>query len=191
MIRSRHNYDEIYRDLIWAYGDKPDPELIAALTDVVRGRAVDIGGGQGRNALALAALGFDVAVIDSSSNGLHQAAAEAEQRSLPLHVVQSDLAHYEPEPGLKAVVGALFFHIPATKTSLKVAECLGEALDPGGVFYVSLPGFTKETVAFVEQLMETAGCKKDWVVKHLVTKKDRPRLPVARRNETRALGIKP
>lgn len=187
---SRRNYDEVYQQR-WAYGDKPDPELIHALTDVARGRAVDIGGGQGRNALALAALGFDVAVVDSSSNGLHQATAAAEEQGLSLHVVQSEIARYEPESGLKAVVAALFFHIPSTKTSLRVAERLGGALDPQGIFYLSMPGFTKETVAFVELLLEAAGCKLDWVTKHLVTKKERPRLPVPRRNETRALGIKP
>lgn len=185
------DYTEVYKSKTWAYGDKPDPELIKALVGVRRGRALDLGGGQGRHALALSALGFDVTLVDAIAEGLHQATAIAEERGLPLHTVSADAARYEPEPGFGLVVAGLFFHIPAYKTALKIAERIGNALLPEGLLYLSLPGFNKDNEALARDAILAAGCKQKWVVKHLVTKKERPMLSVARRNETRALGQKP
>jgi trans-aconitate methyltransferase len=190
MIRSQRDYQQIYTSRPWAYGDKPDPELIKALVDVPRGKALDLGGGQGRHAMALAELGFDVTVVDSAPAGLHQVSIAADERSLSIRTVQHDASKYEPEGDLAVAVAALFFHIPAHKTSLRVAGSIGSALSSGGLFYLSLPGFSAETQTFVRELIDASGCKEVWVDKHLVTKKERPRLPVPRRNETRALAVK-
>lgn len=182
------DYAEVYRSRTWAYGDKPDPEFIRALVKIERGKALDVAGGQGRHALALSALGFDVTLVDSIAEGLHQATAAAEERELPLHVVHSDAAKYQPAPGQRVIVASLFFHIPARRTALKVAERLGAALATGGFLYLSLPGFNKENEELARAVLEAAGCREEWLVKHLVTRKERPMLSVSRRNETRALG---
>lgn len=190
MIDSKRDYDEVYRSRSWAYSDRPDPELIRALVGKPRGKALDLGGGQGRHALALSALGYDVTIVDSAATGLHQAAEAAEEKSLPIHCFHSDASKYEPDGSLEVVVAALFFHIPAHKTSLKIAERAGASLNDGGVFYVSIPGYSRETHSFAEELIAAAGCRAFNVEKHLVTKKERPRLPVPRRNETRAVAFK-
>lgn len=182
------DYSEMYKQRTWAYGDRPDPELIKALVGVPRGKALDLGGGQGRFALALSALGFDVTLVDKVPDGLHQASANAEERGLPLHTVHSDAAHFQPDDGQQLVVAALFLHIPARRTALKIAERVGESLAPSGLFYLSLPGFTKETQELARAAFAAASCDEGWIIKHLVTKKERPVLSVARRNETRALG---
>jgi trans-aconitate methyltransferase len=184
------DYAEIYRSRTWAYSDKPDPELIKALTGFPRGRAIDLGGGQGRHALALAALGFDVVLVDSVAEGLHQASAAADERGLPLEVVQSDAAHYEPDGEVDLIVAALLFHLIAERTAKRIVAKLSESLHRRGLFYLSVPGYSKETVAYVHSLIEAAGCNEQWTVKHLVTRKERPRLQVPRRNESRSLGRK-
>lgn len=190
MISSRHNYEDIYKHRTWAYSDKPDPELIRALVGVPRGKAVDIGGGQGRHALALAALGFEVLLVDSAQTGLHQASQAAIEKGLNLHVLNVDLGKWEPEEPFGVAVGSLLFHIPPKKVSLRIAQRVGQSLEPGGLFYFSFPGYDKETQALAEEVIEAASCKPLWIQKHLVTKKERPRLQVSRRNETRALATK-
>jgi SAM-dependent methyltransferase len=187
---ARRDYAEIYRSLPWAYGDAPDQELIEALTGHPRGRALDLGGGQGRHALALAALGFNAVIVDKTTEGLQQAAAAAEERGVTLKLVHSDAAKYEPGGVFSVMVAGLFFHHPAHRTALKIAKTLGAALRPGGIFYLSLPGYTKENVTLAADVIEASGCEPEFIVKHLVTKKERPRLKVARRNETRALARK-
>lgn len=182
------DYAEVYRSRTWAYGDKPDPELIKGLVGVPRGKALDVAGGQGRHSLALLALGFDVTLVDSVPEGLHQASAAAEERGLPLHVLHADLSRYEPEKNIQVIVASLYFHIPARKTALKVAGRLGSALAPGGLLYFSLPGYNRENEALARDIIAAANCEEEWVIKHLVTRKERPMLPVSRRNETRALA---
>lgn len=190
MKREQRDYAEIYRSRTWAYSDKPDPELIRALVGFPRGRAVDLGGGQGRHALALAALGFHVVLVDSVAEGLHQASAAADERGLPIEVIHADATEYTPGGDIDLVVAALLFHLLSRGKSLKIAERLGQSLKPGGMAYFSVPGYSKENVAFLQELIAAAGCREEWVVKHLVTKKERPRLQVSRRNEARALGRK-
>lgn len=184
-------YEEAYRARAWAHGEKPDPELVEALADVPRERALDVGGGQGRHALALAALGFEVTLLDAAAEGLRQAAATAEGRGLVLHVLQGDASRHAPEGPFRVIVASLFFHLPARRTALQVARRLGGALAPGGLLYLSLPHHSRETCGFARELVERARCEEVWVRKALVTKKDRPRLQVGRRNETRALGRRP
>lgn len=140
--------------------------------------------------MALSALGYNVTIVDSAATGLHQAAESAEEKSLPIHCLHSDASRYEPEESLEVVVAALFFHIPAHKTSLKIAERAGASLNEEGVFYLSIPGYSDETYSFAEELIAAAGCRSFTIEKHLVTKKERPRLPVPRRNETRAVAFK-
>lgn len=188
MALGRRGYDEVYGSRPWAYGFKPDEHLIRAMNGVPRGRALDLGGGQGRHALALAELGFDVLLVDRSAEALHQASNEAERRGVALRIVDSDAVSYEPSPPLSVAVASLFFQHPAKRTALKVARRLGAALQRRGLFYLSLPGFSKDTEAFAEQILRAGGCEVEWVTKHLVTPEERPGLGVPRRNETRALG---
>lgn len=191
MERLRREYEDVYRERAWAYSDRPDEHLIRALEGKSRGRAIDLGGGQGRHALALAGLGYSVTVVDSSAEGLHQVSEAAREKGLDIHTEQSNLSSYEADGSFELVVASLLFHNLSASASKKIAEKMGAALAPGGLFYMSLPGHNRETVELVDSVVAATGCKPEWTIKHLVTKRDRPSLRVARRNETRALAIKP
>lgn len=187
-MASRSGYDELHRTQRWAYSERPDRQLADAVTGSRAGKAVDLGGGQGRHALFLAGLGFDVELVDLSEEALLQACENAAARRLPLRTVRANIAFYEPPAGLDVVVAALAFHLPARHAGLAAAERLGAAMNPGGLLYLSLPGFNDATRALAEDVFGAAGCSDFEVVPHVVTQQERPRLPVARRNETRALG---
>lgn len=71
-----------------------DPELfLKSLGDSLPhgGRALDVGGGDGRNAIWLAGRGLDVTVVDISDEGLAAAEAAANLAGVSLHAVQADL----------------------------------------------------------------------------------------------------
>lgn len=182
-------YEQLHKDNPWAYGDRPDAELAAALNGVPAGPAVDLAGGQGRHALFLASRGFDVELVDLSEDALAQAAAAAAALGIPLRTVRSNLAFYDPPTRLRAAVAALALHVPARHAGLKAAARLGGALEPGGLLYLSLPGFTEQTRSLADDLLAAAGCEGP-VTCHVVTREERPRLPVPRRNETRAVGYR-
>jgi trans-aconitate methyltransferase len=183
-------YDELHLTREWAYGERPDLQLDEALGGRDAGKAVDLGGGQGRHALFLAGLGFDVELVDLSEEALLQASLAAEDRGLPVRTVRANIAFYEPPPGLDVVVAALLFHVPARHASLAAAERLGAAMNPGALLYLSLPGFDEATRALAADLFAAAGCAEHRVVHHVVTPEERPRLTLARRNETRVAGFR-
>lgn len=182
-------YEQLHRESRWAYGERPDAQLAEALAGLAPGRALDLAGGQGRHALFLALQGFDVELVDLSEEALAQAGEAAARLGVPLRTVRSNLAFYEPAGGLQAAVAALAFHVPARHASLAAAARLGDALNSGGLLYLSLPGFTDETQRLARELLEAAVCQGS-VVRHVVTREERPRLPVPRRNETRAVGLR-
>jgi SAM-dependent methyltransferase len=190
MLQTRSHFDKLYESPGWAYGCQPDPELMSAVAHLRSGIVLDLGGGQGRHCLPLARKGLDVEVVDVSSNALRQVADAAAGKGLKVSGVCCDVACYEPPHQVRAIVAALLFHLPADYVSLRVAERLGSALCEGGLFYLSLPGHDEERVRFARRILEAAGCTDHRVVNHLVTRSERPRLPVPRRNETRALGFR-
>ncbi len=78
----REKWDQRYRE--GAYVDRPHASaLLADWLDVLpRGRALDVACGAGRNAVALAAAGYQVDAVDISPVGLSRGRAVAEARNL-------------------------------------------------------------------------------------------------------------
>jgi SAM-dependent methyltransferase len=110
----------------------PSPwlDLIAALLPRT-GRALDLGGGSGRNALWLAARGLEVTLADLSDVALERAAREARARGLPLATARVDLEEDAAPPGPWDLVLCLYFlHRPL----LAAAPSL---LRPGGILAVA------------------------------------------------------
>jgi SAM-dependent methyltransferase len=68
----------------------PSAFLAEVLKDQPPGRALDIGMGQGRNALLLASLGWKVTGIDISDEGIRQAREAAAVRKLSIETILHD-----------------------------------------------------------------------------------------------------
>lgn len=90
----RSEYDTYYQteNLFGA----PYPELIEFYEKIDRkGKLLDLGCGQGRDAVALAKMGFEVTGIDHSQVGIAQLNSIAEQEKLPLTGLVADIYKYE------------------------------------------------------------------------------------------------
>lgn len=190
MMETAPHFEQLYLTRESAFGREPDRELLSALASIEPGRLLDLGGGQGRLSLPLAGLGFRVEVVDRSACALGQLAEAARRQRLELTCIGADIGAYRPVPGLQAAVAGLILHLPARHVSTRVARSVGAALNPGGLFYLSLPGYNPQTVEFALELLERAACRAPIVQNHLVTRKERPGLVVPRRNETRAFGFR-
>lgn len=95
----RRKWDARYRDAA-ASGHEPSPFLLSL--DAVlprRGRALDLAGGAGRNALWLARRGLDLTLTDISPVGLSRAASEAQRAGVALTTVECDLEEQPAPPG--------------------------------------------------------------------------------------------
>lgn len=90
----REEWNEIYRN---GLGFSREPNRL--LTEVVKGRrpgkALDVAMGQGRNALYLAAQGWQVTGVDVSDEGIRLARELATQRKLHLEAINQHLDQYD------------------------------------------------------------------------------------------------
>lgn len=82
----KNKFDALYKKNSNVWGDKPNKLLLKSLkylnSDIKE--VLDLGCGQGRDALFLASLGFLVTAIDSSQEGINFINAEAKKRKLKI-----------------------------------------------------------------------------------------------------------
>lgn len=110
----------------------PSPFLVG-LDDLLprRGRAVDLAGGSGRNAVWLARRGLEVTLADVSDVALERAARAAAAAGIRLATVRVDLEAEPPPPGpWDLVVCTYFLHRP-------LLAALPALLAPGGLLAIA------------------------------------------------------
>jgi SAM-dependent methyltransferase len=126
-------WDARYSEPGFAYGDAANDFLAAVAKQIPPGPVLTIGEGEGRNAMFLASLGYDVTAVDQSEVGLAKARRRAEERGLTIRTQQADLREFPIEPEAWAGVVSIFCHLPPSiRVPLYVAIVRG--LRPGGVF---------------------------------------------------------
>jgi 2-polyprenyl-3-methyl-5-hydroxy-6-metoxy-1,4-benzoquinol methylase len=127
-------WDQRYASKTLAYGEAPN-EFLAHMADRLpnKGSALDIGAGEGRNALFLASRGLNVLAVDQSEVGMQKAQRLAQERGLTLRAQAVDLHDFDAEHNLFDVISSIFVHLPATLRTA-VHKRVGAWLKPGGVF---------------------------------------------------------
>jgi len=131
---TRTYWDERYSADDFAYGTDPNAFLASLAGRLPHvGLALDIGAGEGRNALFLASLGLDVLAIDQSAVGMQKAQRLARERRLALRTEAVDLNDFEPPANSFDVVSSIFVHLPSALRA-KVYRRVTTWLKPGGLF---------------------------------------------------------
>lgn len=116
------------------YGTAPNEFLAQNATLFPpRGRALDLGAGQGRNALFLASRGLQTLAVDQSEVGLRSARAAARARNLPLETQAADLNDFDSPPESFDVISSIFVHLPGALRR-RVHARVAAWLKPGGLF---------------------------------------------------------
>ena len=122
-------------DRVWS--GRPNRRLVEQVTDLPPGRALDIGAGEGADAVWLAGQGWDVTALDVSTVALertarHAADAAVAARVTPLH---HDLMTGEALPEGFDLVSAQYLHPPLERFA-EIISILGDAVREGGLLLV-------------------------------------------------------
>lgn len=92
----RADWDHRYAGSDRAWSGNPNGTLVQEVTALSPGRALDVGTGEGADALWLAEQGWKVTATDISGNALARVRAEAERRGLAVSLVRGDAG--DPAP---------------------------------------------------------------------------------------------
>jgi tellurite methyltransferase len=114
-----------------------------------KGRALEIAMGEGRNAVFVAGLGYDVDGIDISEAGLTNARKLADEKKVSLKTIAADLDDYEFEKNQYDLILCFYFLnrnlFPKIKTALR----------PGGYFLCE---------TFTVDHAKHSGLRKEWLL---------------------------
>jgi SAM-dependent methyltransferase len=129
----REDWDRRYAEVENLWAAKPNRFLVAEVSDLPPGRALDLASGEGQNAIWLAGLGWRVTGVDYSEVAIAKARARAERDDASVEFVCADLVSYEPQPESFDLVLLLYLHIPTEERRVVLERAAG-ALAPGGTF---------------------------------------------------------
>jgi SAM-dependent methyltransferase len=137
-------WDERYAEPGWAYGTEPNDFLRdAEPTLPPAGRVLCLAEGEGRNAVFLAARGYDVTAVDQSAVGLRKAEGLARDAGVPLNTVVADLASWDLGEGAWDAIVSVWCHVPPPVRA-RLHAAVVRALAPGGVLV--LEAYTPDNV---------------------------------------------
>jgi len=129
----REDWDARYAAVENLWASKPNRFLVAEVSELPPGRALDLACGEGQNAIWLASLGWDVLGVDYSGVAVEKARRRAEREGVAARFVRADLVEYEPEREAFDLVIVLYLHIPSTHRASVHARA-SAAVAPDGTF---------------------------------------------------------
>jgi SAM-dependent methyltransferase len=132
-------WDDRYASRPQIWSGNPNPHLVARITGVTPGRAVDIGSGEGADAIWLAGQGWTVTATDVSTVALQRGAAHAaaagEELAARITWRQEDILTWGPEPEAYDLVSSHFMHLPSGLRAALFTR-LAAGVAPGGTLLV-------------------------------------------------------
>jgi len=126
----RHAAREIDREV------KPAASLAGEFGDIhPRGRALDLGCGQGRNAVWLAQRGWRVTAVDYSDVAIDRARQLAAAQDVEVEWIEADVTSFIPPAGAFYLVLIAYLQIPASHRRKVLAQAAA-ALASGGTLFM-------------------------------------------------------
>ena len=114
---------------------EPDPTLLDGVGGLAPGRAIDLGAGDGRNAVWLASRGWDVTAVDFSQVAIGRGRALAAVAGAHVMWELADLLEWTPGGRSYDLVMLFFIHLPPDERR-DVYTRAAAAVAPGGTLLV-------------------------------------------------------
>ena len=128
-------WDERYRSAPALWSGEPNGQLVAEVTGDAPGRALDVGCGEGADAIWLARAGWSVTGVDIAGTALERARTHAgaagDGIADRITWMQRDLSAWVPDPEAFDLVSAQYLPVPAAERPA-LRRRLADAVAPGG-----------------------------------------------------------
>lgn len=138
-LRGEDFWNERYRSSPLVWSGNPNPQLVAEIADMPPGRALDVGCGEGADAVWLAVRGWEVLAVDISGVALQRGAQHARgvdpAAATRIEWRQADLLVNPPEPDAFDLVSAQFMQLPPEPRA-RLFSALAAAVRAGGTLLI-------------------------------------------------------
>ncbi|MDQ6618494.1 MAG: class I SAM-dependent methyltransferase [Pseudomonadota bacterium] len=131
--RTHEYWDARFSEPGYAYGEHPNDFLRAAIAGIRPGEALSLAEGEGRNAVYLARLGFNVTAVDHSAVGLKKARELAAKHGVSITTELADLTDYDLGQDRWDLVLSIFSHPPSAMRQ-RLYRTVQRALRENGAF---------------------------------------------------------
>lgn len=128
-------WDDAYRGGERMWSGEPNTALVAEIADDEPGRALDVGCGEGADAIWLAQRGWEVTALDPSAVALERARAEAADAGVAIEWVHAGLVEAEFPAHTFDLVSAFYPALPK-RADGGTEQALLRAVAPGGTLLV-------------------------------------------------------
>ncbi|MFJ8058536.1 class I SAM-dependent methyltransferase [Streptomyces sp. NPDC096142] len=128
----RAEWDNRYADRQQLWSGRPNGALVAEIAGLTPGRVLDVGCGEGADAVWLAREGWDVTAIEVSGVALERAAGHAADAGVTVRWVHAELTGAALSPGSFDLVSAQYPALLRTPDAAAERALLA-AVAPGGV----------------------------------------------------------
>ena len=129
-------WNERYESRASLWTSSANAALVQFASEILPGRALDIGAGEGRNSVWLAKHGWQVTALDVSDVALARAAERAAAEDVQLRCAVGDWREHEPAPDSLELVVISFMH-PDPHERPSMFELAARALVLGGHLFVT------------------------------------------------------
>jgi SAM-dependent methyltransferase len=129
-----HGWDDRYTETDRVWSAEPNQFVAQYLADLTPGSAIDLGAGEGRNAVWLAQQGWEVTAVDFSAVGLAKARAMAFDAGVNLATEVSDVDTFNPVVPVDLVVLS-YLQVPDDHQA-RLLRRVRKWLQPGGAVFV-------------------------------------------------------
>ncbi len=126
-------WEASYEDLNTVTFGAPSQEVRDVAADLEPGaRVLDLGCGEGRNALYLAECGFEVTAVDISEAGIRKLNALAHEKGLAIRSEVADVRGYRPLDAFDLIVSHGCLHLMERESWERVVPRIKSHTQPGG-----------------------------------------------------------
>lgn len=136
---SQEFWEQRYQSNPSVWSGKPNTHLISEAADLTPGTALDVGAGEGADALWLAERGWQVTATDISTVALDRGASHAREAGTEVAAridwLHADLTTWVPQPMTYDLVSAQFMHLPKPQRDAMVAR-LATSVAAGGTLLI-------------------------------------------------------
>ena len=129
----KDQYDSLYASKKDFYGVEPVTAVRDLCEYIFTGSVLDIGGGEGRNALYLAEKGFTVTVYDLSKIGIQKLQLAAKEKHLTIQTKVTDILSDRIEGDYDVVVNSFVLHHMAERDAQRVIKKAQKHTSDSGV----------------------------------------------------------